>query len=123
MAHGFSLVNCEFYIKEDLMHPLIKRCFNFLRHFENATSIQIHYKLYNIPFMIGIFRNKKNEYFINVFFNHVNITKYSLTLADLNEYTPFLDFEFDKILLAIPSTNDKFNKIDVTDSIKIVINN
>lgn len=116
--HGFSLANCDMYVEHKMMHPLIERCYQFLKSFKDADSVQIIFDIYGIDLIISIFRNvEKDMFFINVFCDGTNISKYALVLPETEKFTNILNLKPKIINLVYVKNNKITNKINITDKI------
>ncbi|RTL01367.1 MAG: hypothetical protein EKK57_04815 [Proteobacteria bacterium] len=114
--HGFKLVDCEYFVKEKLMHPLIERCFTLYRQFNDAYCIRITYDVYGINFAISIFY-VDDKYFINTFLDNF-ITSFAVILAETEKYNRILnELTPTKIEILYKNRNKISEKIDVTDKI------
>lgn len=116
--HGFSLANCDMYVEHKMMHPLIERCYQFLKSFKEASYVQILFDIYGIDFGIYIFKNiEKDMFYINAFFNNVNITKYAIVLPETEKFTEILNLEPKIINLIYQKDKKIVDKINITDKI------
>jgi hypothetical protein len=116
MAHGYSLVNCEYYIKENLMHPLIKRMYTFLRQFKDShDKVYATWDIKGIPLNIFVKTDEtQDNFYTNVSFNGAKCVFEYYTLNDLQEFTVFLETPPYKITAV---QKDKWIETDVTNSI------
>ncbi len=121
--HGFKLADVEYFSVNDFMHPFIKRCYTFLRNFDDAKGVIAKYNQLGLSLSVGVFRNNKKgkvEYFINIFCNNHCVTG-ALTLASDNTdaYNDLLSLK--PILVELVYTDDTGKhferRVDVTESI------
>lgn len=76
--HGFKLADCELYVEHKMLPKIIEQSFRFLRTFNEAESVRLHYEVHGFKFIFGIFRHAtKDMYFINIFVNNTNVTSLS----------------------------------------------
>lgn len=114
--HGYTLVDCEYFVKEKLMHPLIERCFVLYRQFNDAYCIRIIYDVYGFDFAISIFY-ADDKYFINTFLNKF-ITSCAVMLVETEQYNQILNgLTPTKIEIIYNKGKTISQKIDVTDKI------
>lgn len=114
--HGFKLVDCEYFVQEKLMHPLIERCFTLYRQFNDAYCIKITYDVLGLDFSISIFYINE-KYFINTFSDNF-ITSFALVLTETEKYNRILnELTPTKIEILYKKGNKISRKVDVTDKI------
>lgn len=114
--HGFSLANCEYFMENNYVHPLVGRCYTLLKQFEDAQGIVIKYNTLGLNIDFGLYRvrNKNNnlEYFINIFCNNTRVTG-GITI-DTDQYNELLSLKPTVINLLY---SDKSRVVDITNSI------
>lgn len=114
--HGFKLADCEYFVQEKLMHPLIERCFTLYRQFNDAYCIKITYDTFGLDFAISIFYIDE-KYFINTFLDNF-IASFAISLVETERYNRILnELTPTKIEILYRKGNKISRKIDVTDKI------
>lgn len=126
MAHGFSLANCDYFAKNDYMHPLIKSAYTFLRTFGANKAILFQYNFLgmNLEFAVYSLLNRRGdiEYCINVFCNNYSISGATrLSSDDTDKFNELLALKPLKIELVdiVNKALSKDNRVDITSKLSI----